>query len=319
MNIGTDPPQHITDIGQGIDTLRQVFGESTTVDVAPRTTGLNMHLSSVTLPMLVLGHVTFGAELALRGQAAAYHVATLRAGRLQTTWEDGQQRTSEAGSVAVFNAGETCRGRFSTDFTELTLTIHKPVLVERLEALLDRSVNGHLAFDRHLEPHRTWRDVLSLLVHQANSADELLSHPLTIEHLQQLLIEGLLLSQRHSHSHILAEGRRAGPTVVGRAIEVMREHPEFPWSIAMLAREVAVSARALHRAFDHADLPPPMTYLRELRLQRVHDELAHADPSAVTVASIARRFGFVHLGRFAAQYRRQFGYGPADTLRSTIM
>ena len=100
MNIGTDPPQHITDIGQGIDTLRQVFGESTTVDVAPRTTGLNMHLSSVTLPMLVLGHVTFGAELALRGRAAAYHVATLRAGRLQTTWEDGQQRTSEAGSVA---------------------------------------------------------------------------------------------------------------------------------------------------------------------------------------------------------------------------
>ena len=34
-----------------------------------------------------------------------------------------------------------------------------------------------------------------------------------------------------------------------------------------------------------------------------------------TVAEIAQRFGFSHLGRFSAQYRRLYGQLPSQTLR----
>lgn len=56
-----------------------------------------------------------------------------------------------------------------------------------------------------------------------------------------------------------------------------------------------------------------MHYLRDLRLQRVRDELLSGSGSPV--ASVALRWGFEHMGRFATQYRQAFGETPSQTLR----
>jgi transcriptional regulator GlxA family with amidase domain len=55
----------------------------------------------------------------------------------------------------------------------------------------------------------------------------------------------------------------------------------------------------------------PMRYLRNHRLQRVRDELL--SETAGQVSEIASRWGFAHLGRFAAEYRRRFGECPSVT------
>jgi transcriptional regulator GlxA family with amidase domain len=57
-----------------------------------------------------------------------------------------------------------------------------------------------------------------------------------------------------------------------------------------------------------------MTYLRELRLALAHDQLTSSDPRTVSVAGIAYRTGFAHLGRFAAAYRNRYGVPPSRTL-----
>jgi transcriptional regulator GlxA family with amidase domain len=59
-----------------------------------------------------------------------------------------------------------------------------------------------------------------------------------------------------------------------------------------------------------------MMYLRQLRLHRVHTELAANSPDSATVTMVARRWGFMHLGRFANQYRQLFGEPPSETLRA---
>ena len=60
-----------------------------------------------------------------------------------------------------------------------------------------------------------------------------------------------------------------------------------------------------------------MTYLRHLRLHRVRAELADASRvrSAAAVTAAASRWGFMHFGRFAQQYRQLFGEAPSQTLR----
>ena len=58
-----------------------------------------------------------------------------------------------------------------------------------------------------------------------------------------------------------------------------------------------------------------MTYLQQVRLGRAHEALRAADPTRVTVSSIAHRWGFAHLGRFASAYRVKFGQSPSETLR----
>jgi AraC-like DNA-binding protein len=54
-----------------------------------------------------------------------------------------------------------------------------------------------------------------------------------------------------------------------------------------------------------------MMYLRRLRLHHVRAELAAHSPDSVTVTMVAGRWGFVHLGRFASQYRQLFGETPS--------
>ena len=60
-----------------------------------------------------------------------------------------------------------------------------------------------------------------------------------------------------------------------------------------------------------------MTYLRQVRLGRAHLDLRIADPARGSVADIAGRWGFTHLGRFAATYRERYGCPPSQTLRSS--
>ena len=76
-----------------------------------------------------------------------------------------------------------------------------------------------------------------------------------------------------------------------------------------------MSVRSLQEGFRQHVGSAPMTYLQHVRLVRAHETLRRADPQRVTVASVAHRWGFAHLGRFASAYRSRFGISPSETLR----
>lgn len=81
----------------------------------------------------------------------------------------------------------------------------------------------------------------------------------------------------------------------------------------MLATEAGISLRAFQNAFRTATGTSPMAYVRAVRLERAHGELRLGPPGA-TVSQIARRWGFVHLGRFACAYEQCYGQLPSVTL-----
>jgi AraC-like DNA-binding protein len=104
------------------------------------------------------------------------------------------------------------------------------------------------------------------------------------------------------------------PRPVHRAIKIMEADPAATFSMTDLARATNVSARTLQAAFRQHTGMSPMAYLRQLRLTRVHEDLLTADPRHHTVAGIAHRHGFPHLGRFAATYRARYGFNPSTAL-----
>lgn len=61
----------------------------------------------------------------------------------------------------------------------------------------------------------------------------------------------------------------------------------------------------------------PMSYLRQLRLQRVHNELRRSEPTDTTVTDTAHRWGFTHLSRLAQLYQQRYGQSPSPTLRGS--
>jgi AraC-like DNA-binding protein len=122
----------------------------------------------------------------------------------------------------------------------------------------------------------------------------------------------LILTQPNNYTAALKRPpKMAGPTPIAQAIELIRTRPEHPWTVATLAAEVAVSVRSLQVGFARSVGQAPMRYLRQVRLERVHDELTQAESGATTITQAASRWGFTHLGRFASEYRKAYGEPPS--------
>ena len=112
------------------------------------------------------------------------------------------------------------------------------------------------------------------------------------------------------------DSRDATHSVVRLAQRVIEERAGDDLTMSEIARECHVTPRALQYAFRrHLDCTPH-TYVRQVRLDLVHQVLR--DGSVCTVGDAAATFGFYNPGRFAAEYRQVFDENPGQTLaRST--
>ncbi|MFJ3380242.1 helix-turn-helix domain-containing protein [Curtobacterium sp. NPDC090217] len=98
-------------------------------------------------------------------------------------------------------------------------------------------------------------------------------------------------------------------------VEYLHAHVRDSIAVADLADVAGLSVRSVQESFARVLGVSPLTYLREIRLDRVRDDLLALDPQSVTVGDVARRWGFAHLGRFSAAYVDRFGEYPKQTLR----
>jgi AraC family ethanolamine operon transcriptional activator len=99
--------------------------------------------------------------------------------------------------------------------------------------------------------------------------------------------------------------------VVDRAMQFMEAKIADPISIRDVCATVRVCPRTLRYSFEHVLGITPTHYLRAARLNRVRRELVRG--SSESVQSIAARWGFWHMGRFASYYRRTFSEYPSNT------
>ncbi len=76
-----------------------------------------------------------------------------------------------------------------------------------------------------------------------------------------------------------------------------------------------MSTRSLYALFERQLGESPRQYIRRLRLERIRACLEDPGCRVRNLTELALDFGFAHLGRFAEQYRRQFGELPSETLR----
>ena len=96
-----------------------------------------------------------------------------------------------------------------------------------------------------------------------------------------------------------------------RALKWMNAHLGEDFTIGVLAKECGASVRTLQSAFKDELGIGPNAYLLRLRLQHAHKDLLERQANE-TVAIIARRWGFRHLGYFASQYRKLYGNLPSS-------
>jgi AraC-like DNA-binding protein len=78
-----------------------------------------------------------------------------------------------------------------------------------------------------------------------------------------------------------------------------------------------MSAPALYELFKKHAGTTPMRFIRQRKLEAVYAHLSNPDSAVRSVTEAAIDYGFLHLGRFADNYKYAFGELPSETLRRT--
>lgn len=229
---------------------------------------------------------------------------------------------ADRGTAAVFRPyGATSFSGFAGGGELVGMKIDRQALERQLEALLDADLNTPVALHSQLDlsngPGLDWWRIARSLVDLIEQPQGLVNNSLVTRPLVQSSLTALLLAVDHPHRRRLLEpALPSSPPAVQQAVELIEEQSEEPWTVVDLARAVGMSVRTLQSGFRQTTGSTPMEHLRKVRLRRVHAELAVSDPSVTTVSEVASRWGFNHLGRFAAAYRNEYGAAPSDTLLS---
>ncbi|MFD0735922.1 helix-turn-helix transcriptional regulator [Planotetraspora mira] len=269
------------------------------------------------------GEAIHGVDLRVEGSElrASYHLNLPISGHVESRHRGVDVVATRDRAVVYRPEGDTALTRWAGDCRLVCVGFERTALDRALEALLGLPVTSQIPFAPSLDMTtgraRSWARMLMMLNHQLGDADSVVLQPLVAPPLVDGFIRGFLLAADHPYRELLDAPAEAGrPIAIRTAIDIMEAEPQTPLTISTLAARCHVSVRTLQEGFQRHVGMPPMAYLRKVRLRRAHDDLRAADPSVQTVASIARSWGFTHLGRFAAAHEAEYGMSPVRVLRT---
>jgi AraC-like DNA-binding protein len=170
------------------------------------------------------------------------------------------------------------------------------------------------AFSLATPAGRRLRRTIEFVLKESENEASLLRSPMAARQIQQTLFAQLMAASQHDlpFDDTLPRGI---PYYVKRADDFVAANVARDISLVDIVASSGVSMRTLYYGYRRCHGVGPMARLKRLRLDRAKADLDAAQPGDDTVTEIAMRWGFPHLGRFAADYRARFGATPSETLR----
>jgi AraC-like DNA-binding protein len=278
-----------------------------------------VHLDNRRVGLIRVARSRVPADLTLIAASAdAYALTAVRAGAIHVD-EAKEQWTIGPTLAGLYRPPRVPRrNRISARTDMISLQIRRRDLERHLEDLIEEYIPGPIDFRPELSVHGqpAWLRLFRVFTDVFSDPYSVLHRPLVTKPLCEAMITALLYAADHPYRALLLQPIAAArPRHIRIVVDAIHTEPERPYTVGMLARIAGVSVRSLQHGFrEHVGMPP-LAYLRRVRLTRVHDQLQRGEGAGVTEA--AHRWGFTHLGRFAAAYAAVYGVRPSIT-RSTI-
>lgn len=308
---------HITDAEQAEEYVERIYGSggSCSADNAGR---LNFSVQAASCPGFRIDRVKNTGQIQLAARElhglAAFHIL------------DGRCRYTVGSAKLGFGAGDIglCDQRRTQsacfdDLRAVVVVIDRELAVRVAAEVAETAfVPADLAFARPRSPQqgRYWASVVRYTSKEVIGNSAAAASALCMHEAARNLVIALLATFSHPTTDRLHRiGAVAAPAVVRRATAFIDTHLADPIGLSDIAAAARIGTRALQVAFRHHLDTTPTEYLRRARLAGAHEDLVGADPSTgVTVAIIAARWGFTNPGRFAGEYRHNYGRSPRQTL-----
>lgn len=304
----TMPPPADPDLHDFSDAVAQAYFPHR-LDVHRRPSGPAV-LRAVDLGPVRLARIGWGSEVAVESDhPGAWAVNVPRSGVLEAQ-VSGRHVISLDGQATICPPDESTRmSRWSADCSIVGMRIDRDYLADEVTALIGLTADDMpRQLDLHADGGRAWLGLLTSIGTEALRNPALTGNPTVRRRLSGTLTAAFVTACFPEEPG--CGGTR--PRIVSRVLDAMAADPARDWTASDLAREAGVGIRRLQQGFRRYAGTTPTQALQEIRLARVHTDLLAGD---VTVADAAYRWGFTHLGRFAAAYRSKYGVAPSHTLR----
>jgi AraC-like DNA-binding protein len=211
---------------------------------------------------------------------------------------------------AVSYSGRGKHGHVTLEFDVATV---QKVLSDIFDGASLRSIELNPQLDL-VTPAGRMLEVLAEAV-AAGMRDDLLRSDKSMALLGESILRVVFLNFPHGLSHRLrARPQVATPRQITEAVDFMRANMHRSLTLSEVAEAAGISVRSLQYGFHRFRDVTPQAYLRRIRLDAVKAELS-SPLNSLPVRDVALKWGFAHMGHFAARYRAAYGEAPSETAR----
>lgn len=132
------------------------------------------------------------------------------------------------------------------------------------------------------------------------------------EDLLAATMHALMTASKNPHQHY--SDYRIPRYIVNRVRNFTLASDGNPLSIEEICEKLRIKRRTLNHAFTRALGITPVTYMRNLKLQKIRIELKKNPEDLESISNVASKWGFVHMSLFSKYYREMYGENPKETL-----
>lgn len=202
----------------------------------------------------------------------------------------------------------------------VVLAIERSWLEEFLEQLLQRRLDKPLEFSPRIDLGQSCNQelvrLMSHMTRQLNLPSSSLRNAMIQTQAESLLMSTMLINLEHNYrAELMSEAAAPKPHHIKKAQAYILENARDALTPEDIAREACVSLRSIYAGFQTYLHCTPMTYVKNVKLDKINEELNHGNATTTSISEVVSKYGIASLGNFSASYRRRFGELPRDTLR----
>lgn len=216
--------------------------------------------------------------------------------------------------LMIFPKNGTLDGVSFNDFDVYVVSIEEEYLLNKIEQLGNKNITKLLNGDeQRLFLKQSFSEQFHILASEflliCRSEDSFNSHVFQekIDNIIHKLLKYIELQNR-SINDIIPRKRDIG---LKKAIDLINHQLDESISIGKLCQSANLSERTLEYAFREKYQVTPKQYIKALKLHKIRQDLSQSEFQ--NISATAARYGFWHMGQFAADFKKQFGILPSQT------
>lgn len=278
----------------------------------PRIRHSDASLSHRSFSSLDLCRISYGSSVRVisSGLKTCYHLQVLLKGHC--LWRGyGEEHYFSPGGLLLINPNDPADLTYSNDCEKFIVKIPNSALERACSDNHWKIPNEGIRFS-HRHSLQQLGGFASLLDLICDESERVNSTPRVREYFTGLITTKLLeLLENNIEREIFREGGES----FERVIQFIEENLKKSITLEQLSEIARMSQRSLYNLFEKHTNTTPKNYIRRRKLEIIHAYLSDPGNNVRSITEVALDYGFLHLGRFADNYRDAFGELPSVTLR----